>query len=287
MNVVNDEPQKNNASHARLYHYQKISDAFNREPQLFIDNLLHFESPRRFNDPFDARPHMIFSRGGNVSLDWGMQMIKRMFPTMSRPQRWEEARKLVKKMQDPKANAEVRRKLPRSLQAHFDSTTIKCFSETQTNILQWSYYGGGHKGYCVGFEFPRLWPYKRRSGKDGSIAILKVIYAEEYPVIDIDSDLEAIVNKEVLMASLLTKAKSWSHEQEWRALRLETDRGLQAIEPQAIKSVTFGALMEPAHKSFLMGLLGTRTFPVEMYECKLAEGRYELELVPIVYDRNT
>ena len=89
------------------------------------------------------------------------------------------------------------------------SYRVFCCTRQYDNMLMWSHYANGHKGFCVG--------YCEKSILKLSDKLMEVKYSDEMTSIN-DYGEEAIINL------LSTKSRDWCYEKEWRLLyRLSKD----------------------------------------------------------------
>lgn len=104
---------------------------------------------------------------------------------------------------------------------------VACFTETDTNVLMWAYYGEGQQGVCVEFD----------TSED------KLFFKETYKV-QYKGHFESIkkvVDSFDYIDVLTTKSLDWKHEREWRVIKLNYANQLLPINPRAIKSIILGA----------------------------------------------
>ena len=109
----------------------------------------------------------------------------------------------------------------------FKDMCITCFTEDATNVLMWAYYAEGQKGICIEFdtnEDPLFFQNLHRVRYKNTLETAKLIN-NEINYIDV----------------ILTKAKEWSHEKEWRVIREDVADGLCTINPRAITRIIFGS----------------------------------------------
>lgn len=101
---------------------------------------------------------------------------------------------------------------------------ITCFSETYDNPLMWSHYTNKHKGFCVEYDIDML--IKNNPKTAGQL--LPVIYLDNRPIFDKNmiSAINIKSGKPVIAEDankyftkvLVTKAKMWKYEKEWRLI---------------------------------------------------------------------
>ncbi len=111
---------------------------------------------------------------------------------------------------------------------------ICCFSTNYKNILMWSHYANGHKGFCLIFNYSLFnnRVYLKINGADISfvnrknrfvmndnyIPLLKVKYSGRKPNPIHSSDLGLETSKDKIIDNLTTKYNKWSYENEYRAV---------------------------------------------------------------------
>lgn len=260
-----------------LFRYQPLSDGFERERELLLENRMYFPSPSSFNDPFEARPHLTFSRNARISRAEAMAITARQAPGLSRNQRKLVARSMVKNSRNPDVAQEVVRQMREAIQENFRAASIKCFCEQPDSLLQWAYYANCHKGIRLEFSGVHRWRFVDDAGQVRPMALTKVRYSDAYPAFDADSEF----NGNDLMAALLTKSTEWAHEREWRALRIQTRPGYQEIGSGDVVSLTLGSRIAQEHADALLALCRQRNTPIRVYRAVLAEGSFRVELTDV------
>ena len=119
---------------------------------------------------------------------------------------------------------------------------ISCFTEEATNILMWAYYAEGQKGICIEFDpskDPLFFTNLRKVKYETNLATIKKSIGDELDYSEI----------------LITKAKQWQHEKEWRVIRDDLHGDFFPISPQAITSVIFGCASGSYYNDY--GMSGT------------------------------
>lgn len=125
---------------------------------------------------------------------------------------------------------------------------IACFSERSDNIVMWSHYANGHRGFCLEFD-TTIKPFStaRPVNYDDSFPTvpLSLLFSKNYT--DADTDL-------LLQAFVLTKAKCWTYEQEWRAMHMEPSKRF-GYGPHGLTGLYIGAAMPDAQREVLFQVL--------------------------------
>ncbi len=151
---------------------------------------------------------------------------------------------------------------------------IACFSATVTDITMWSHYANGHRGFCLEFDTSLL-PFSKA---------LDVTYVDTPPVLN---PIDVLVNdpsddesNELLRAFVLTKARCWSYEQEWRLMHKEPSKNY-GYGNGPLTGIYLGAEMPHAHKD----IIGRMTLddPVQLYEMVRDTRSFTLRAQPANY----
>lgn len=201
-----------------------------------------------------------------------------------------------------------------------DSARISCFSRDADNLLMWSHYADGLRGFCIEFD-----PNLVLSKFTGDASIYDVLYQETpekidtavmalvYDQIDYHEDaiyasqqeikylgrdnqaeiasyeqalVEAIdSNHEINQKMLATKPLNWNYESEIRiicqAMNSSEKGELLKYPPEAIKSVILGEKMSAIERGKLIGVLENRSSPIVLKEALRIEGEFKIVLSQI------
>jgi hypothetical protein len=134
---------------------------------------------------------------------------------------------------------------------------IACFSATYTDIMMWSHYADGHRGFCLEFDTSQP-PFSKA---------LQVTYVDTPPLLNpvdvLVEDPSDDKNNALLRALVLTKARCWSYEQEWRLMHAEPSK-LYGYGSRPLTGIYFGAEMPHAYKEIVA--LVTRGEAVQLHE---------------------
>lgn len=193
-----------------------------------------------------------------------------------------------------------------NITAIIDSARITCFSKRADNLLMWSHYADGLRGFCVEFE-----PELLLLNEPDYSSIYEVEYKETPAIIDtaliailqdqIDYHAEALgtqvtgdeetsyqdaledslhKSNDIFKKMLATKPINWEYEEEIRLIT-QTFTELKGGDyfkypPQAIKSVIFGEKMPPKQVTALQYLFESHPFPIEFKTAKRAKGIFDV-----------
>ena len=182
-------PQRPN----RLFLYFRVENAM----LLLNNHNIKFKNLSLANDPFE------------LAIDYKQSMYDMKYKTYD---------------EEPTNNDII--ELEKEVNPKLSNFGVACFTETDTNVLMWAYYGGSHKGIC--FEFD--------TNEDP-------IFFQELHKVQYRNHFESIKEKGGMLDCLdifTTKPIEWQHEREWRVIKENKAGQLLPINPRSIKSVIFG-----------------------------------------------
>lgn len=227
------------------------------------NNLICFNNPRHFNDPFeffslynfdnflfelderfknlDVIDHftpeqMLFYQALNSSQQ--KVMLTSIKPFID---------KLFKENLDTITN-NVRMTFEKLNHEFIKITRVLCLTEKPDNILMWAHYSKSHTGFVVEFDQTNEFFHQGKNLKDEYGYVRKVEYKNAIPVIDPISDNIA--------EHYLIKSEEWRYEQEWRMFATvqntkkqiiinDSTYDLYTLPSNAIKRVILGCQAEP------------------------------------------
>jgi hypothetical protein len=183
----------------RLYHYEKFC------PKWLEDTLcnrqIHCADPAKLNDPWDCRvsfdytPMLRDPLEREKMLAWHRQALPP--ETLNHPFRPIYEDRIRNSDEEMiKAVEQSSRFLTEQLQQR----RIYCLTPDPLSTLMWSHYGGDHTGICLEFHV----------GNQLFLTALGVEYREKYPTFLLTRMDESVLD------FILTKAKCWEYEQEYR-----------------------------------------------------------------------
>jgi hypothetical protein len=231
-----------------------------------LDNLknqiLWFSKPAQFNDPFDCR--VIPSEIEPMSEKEWQALFK-----LAR-QAAAGARKILPhQAPDTAFKALVREGIEKTFEnnvSDFQQRGVACFSAKVDDILLWSHYADGHRGFCLEFDTTYA-PFRKAR---------PVIYADAFPTLDAGEVTEVWIHRkpDPLMKFLFTKSSCWEYEQEWRVLHHEGGSAY-GFDSAALTGIYLGCEMPEVHQEVIVRLLAG--FPTHLYEMKSAGTKFEVE----------
>jgi len=234
---------------ARLYKYQPFNDQT-------LTNLkrasIWFSAPINVNDPYDCASWVV--QPDEISeADFGrlVAYVRGRDPALTARLTRDELRESF--VHSARRAYDERRTIQR------EQRGIACFSATFTDIMMWSHYAHGHRGFCLEFDTSQL-PFSNA---------WEVSYVDHPPLINpvdvLVQDPSEDESNEVLRAFVLTKARCWSYEQEWRLMHAEASK-LFGYGDRPLTGIYFGAEMDHAHKDIVA--LVTRGEAIQLHEMR-------------------
>lgn len=158
-------------------------------------------------------------------------------------------------------------------------------TKKRNNLLMWSHYADSHRGFVVGFDDNNAF-FHREQPRTMS-PLFPVVFSSKRPVVprfeEAPNDLHKIV--------FLTKSEHWAYEEELRMFAqpkaasstTKDDRGfalyLFALPPDIFSEIIFGMSMAKEDKRHIAAIVKDRYANVAIYEAKLNELDFDLDLV--------
>jgi DNA-directed RNA polymerase subunit RPC12/RpoP len=133
---------------------------------------------------------------------------------------------------------------------------VFCLTEANDNILMWSHYADGHRGFCIEFE-------RSESNELGGESCVPVIYPKDNAVPNFK--LKALAERKAFARIATTKAKLWVYEKEWRMISRDPGGGLYPI-PGRISAIIFGLRMVAQGKTTIWNILGEDTLYFQAHQ---------------------
>ena len=246
--------------------------------RIFTHNELYFSSVNDFNDPFDCQFQVKFLGSRYDKVKFIEDLRKKQPPRLTRKERRSRARKDSKFLSDRAIVNEAYAIRNRARQA-IELWGLCCLSKVRDNILMWSHYAKAHHGFCLEFSnelhiVPNVYQSDIGEIAPYPVVPLEVKYSKEYPVFNPVSHDDS-ANK-----TLLTKAKQWEYEREWRMVCPRMTGSYQFM-PDCLTSVIFGCRMSDEHKEMIRGWCRNREPAITYYEARQSADSYALNIVEI------
>lgn len=258
-----------------LYKFRPLTNESDwaRVREILLKRQLWFSSVDRFNDPFEGLISLdVPKTERSVAREWANRMGAHI-ATGNRATRRHKIQEVTRRV---KHGFQVNGLLP-----DVNKIGICCLMETVDSLLAWSHYAGGHMGIAIGFR-PRL----ESPGNMFSFAH-RVSYAENKPIDDIVHGPRA----KAFDTALLTKAKCWEYEKEWRlisdpmvpdSIRVGARANSAAIFAVGdILEIRIGAKVGDTDRRRLMVLLKESGMSPQLVRASLHPTKYEIVFTSI------
>lgn len=170
---------------------------------------------------------------------------------------------------------------------------LLCLTEKPDNELMWSHYADSHKGFAIGFKTEHPFFSQRKTERDQTNCLQKVIYTNKRPSLAL---VNPDVSEEEAIATLvreifLKKSIKWKYEKEWRIIKLlnEADLVKQISEEQiylfnypidCIDRIVIGAKCSSTQKMEILSFIknNAESTSIKLYECILDRTSYKIRL---------
>lgn len=250
----------------RLYKYQPVTAQT-------LQNLkrctLWFSPPASFNDPFDCALKVV--RAENIDFERVWQHLEATtsidpeFATSMRP--------------DGELSDEFRASTARGIESAFgkirdqnlNQRGVACLSAKRDNMLMWSHYANGHRGFCLEFD----------TSCEPFCQAKQVIYSSAVPQLDPVEYLAYDATKpNPLDTMMLTKHECWQYESEWRLVHANANTAY-TYDHRLLTGIYFGAAMPEAQMDMIAQLL--LGAPTCLYRFRAVDGSFGIEAEPLTY----
>ena len=248
-----------------LYKYRSINKSDDAKTHHIItDREAYFANRSSFNDPFDCRHRLVFDGTSKQKTKYIKRTIGLGNPKISKEAmlRRIKAIKSENLLNDPDNIA----KFLSIEEEVLEDVGIFCLARVPNDILMWSHYADGHRGYCLVFNDNSDDPFISRARK--------VDYQDEIPIVNpVIQDTKTRFRK-----SLLTKSKHWEYENEWRIIDPENGPGPQIYPDHLLHGVILGANISSEDRILVRHWCRSFLPSIEFYQAHLHESQYALRI---------
>lgn len=258
----------------RLYKYQ----SFTTQSLANLKNrTIWFSQPTSFNDPFDCSISLLTQPNAD-NLSQIVKIYSDRIPSSEKERYLDEngqpTVEFVESIQNGLRNGFMERK-----QLMLNERGVSCFAERNDNLLMWSHYGDGHRGFCLEFD-TKFEPFASNSHR--------VIYSTEVPEIDPAKAL-LDTSHNMMQSLIVTKSSEWEYEREWRLLHMEANK-LYTYDWKSLTGIYLGCCMPDENAELLCMIL--RDSPTKLYRMRRSEDQFqilseEIQYQPFVYGSNS
>ena len=249
---------------SRLFKYQPYNTQTLDNPK---NQVIWFSYPAIFNDPFDIT---IIPRLTEPSEEqWKLQAKQSREEYRRRGSHgvdyWDGLY-----LTDGKPNTEFRQMVMNSMdlssgymQVGNRTRGVACFSKTVDDILMWSHYADGHRGFCLEFD----------TGFAPLQDATKVVYDDHLPSLRLADAHKGIEFPNAALMS--TKSAHWRYEQEWRVFSEQGNMKFE-IDAAALTGIYFGCAMPSEHSEIIAIML--EGWPTQLY--RMERSTTEFKVIP-------
>jgi hypothetical protein len=249
-----------------LYKYRTFNDASER---IITSDEVYVPSPLEFNDPFDCRIPVIANGREEDFRTLLHDHLKWKIPNLPK---WRLEQIVHEKLRDDThRNPDLMKKeLDYAITDRLSKTGVYCLSAVNDDILMWSHYADGHKGFCLEHEGGDEKTFLKRARK--------VRYQLKLPIVNY---FDAILRDRTLLDTiLLTKSEKWSYENEWRIIQVDGP-GIYGIPEGILSGVIFGCQMSQEHKERIISWSKKRSNPIRFYQAQMKRHEFGLDILRI------
>lgn len=142
-----------------------------------------------------------------------------------------------------------------------------------SNVMMWSHYADGMKGFCIKFK-PECLLSSLRNLNEANFNIAQVHYQDEMYNVDFFDLID--LSKNVYTQAIHTKHTGWEYECESRIIT-ETP-GLYKYSHDAIDSIFIGSKMPLPHQKILIDICSVNIPNVNVFSVRTHASGYAVEL---------
>jgi hypothetical protein len=259
-----------------FYKYREIpSETETTRWQWLEDTLVrrkvYFASPSTLNDPFDCYPRIDLTGNEQVLRARTADLLSDVYSARGqaitdRIRRGAEFQEAITEQITALRDDEFRNK---TLYDVIDkSTGVYCMSRSARSVLQWSYYGGGHTGFCMEFNVP----IDARPPFDQVVAMEYVTDREGVDLFDVIGGS----NRNHVWKMVRKKFGHWSHEEEVRAFM--PSAGVYELEADVLTGILFGLKAPERQKQRVRDLASSGWPNAKFYQSRQSYAHYAIEL---------
>jgi hypothetical protein len=189
----------------------------------------------------------------------------------------EKAKKKYHTYDKNQLEKEINETIQKGLDKSIDQFRILCLSENYGDILMWSHYANGHRGFVLQFDTG----YVKESF--GQCQFSKVFYPPEgsYPSIkDYNEHCKTAM-------FLIAKSSQWKYEQEWRILKQveteeerEEEHKLYLFKKGLITGIILGCRMTSKDKQIVSNWRIKYQPEIKLYEAIKNHNCYNIKTIP-------
>lgn len=260
-----------------LYNYQRFDAG--RLERLLASNSIYLSDIKGFNDPWDCRPcYDLTQLDDSAFYRRQVEFFERVDRKINTHLSDAEHRERAARLQKDRAFLEhciyQMSGMETAIQKQF---RVYCLTTKPADTLMWSHYAQNHTGICLEFG----------CANDVLSSALKVVYCDTYPQLDLADD-----DSQMILLPLITKARAWEYEDEYRliaqeeseALNLDsliTKGNLLELPDGAIASIIVGCVAPEATRDAVRDIVRRSGRNVELKQAVRVPNHYSLTIKDI------
>ena len=271
--------QKNKKLPKFLYRY------FSRDKyteRIFKHNKLYFRNPNKFNDPFDCKALLTLERDWNQEeyikfvMNNAIDSIGRNLDNEEKQLYKESAIKVFKNSDKNQLSRNINNTIKECLYKSINEFRILCLSRNYNDILMWSHYAEGHRGFVLQFDTKALLENFKQPPQE-------VFYPpnKSFP------SIKDFNEKNCVHMFLITKSSQWEYEEEWRILMHIEDKDNPEEKGKSYKfknglitGIILGCEMKDRKKEKISELIREYQPQVKIYDAIKDENFYNIKTDP-------
>jgi hypothetical protein len=255
-----------------LFKYLSVDGgSFDFTRQAVVLRRLYYQSPLRFNDPFDCAPRH------DASHLTDRDLIQVGFETRLRhgigeQDALKESIKNLSALKHAVRHPERQHRQTQDLRAVLGRLGVLCLSENGDHPLMWSHYASSHRGICLRFN-----------GRDEFFNQTHgITYSSTRPsVCALGTSKSIEIQNQRLQLALCTKHDVWTYEDEWRDIRYPAqlatfDNRVRTYPPTALDGVLLGAAISDEHKRQVAEWIGESAPHARVWQMRIDDYSYAL-----------
>lgn len=249
---------------------------------IFKHNKLHFRNPSKFNDPFDCKASLTLKKDWNQEecikfvMNNATDSIGRNLNNEEKQLCKEKAIKVFKNSDRNQLSRNFNKIIKEGLDKSINEFRILCLGEKYNDILMWSHYAKGHRGFVLQFDTKALLENFKPPPQE-------VFYPpkESFP------SIKDFNERNYTYMFLITKSSHWEYEREWRILMQIEDEDNPEEEGKNYKfknglitGIILGCEMKDPNKKKISEWIREYQPQVKIYNAIKDENFYNIKTAP-------
>ncbi len=262
-----------------LYKYRYF-DLEGYHLQAVRDSHLWFSSARAFNDPFDsALKYNLDITDQDLRLNWAINVIGRDFPHLSYDECRIQAQSHLQEIDNDPNYLRIFQE--QYINKNYEKFGVCCLTTIPDNLLMWSHYADGHKGFVIGYDTRKLKELQEElvRKKERLVLDLQMVnYEKQKPVINFFESMTSNYRHEDIITLLITKSERWSHEQEYRLILWDHIDTTLSLPSDCITEIIQGCRIEHNDEKKLRDVIHSSVSTPMLLHARKHDSEFRLEI---------